>query len=199
MRKILALAALVAGAVTPLAAQRRPAQPAPRPTGYWQESIGLSAGFTDTYQPSSQQSIMTFAGPLTGSDPALAAGGFGSIPTLFAIFPIGGRLAVEPGFDLRNYSTTGNGVTAVTLAGRLDYAFSHFWYGAVGGAVSHVSATGSSGQTRAGGSLAVGARFHLTGPLGGRFEIGYSFLGQSDLIAATQTMSYLFAMTVPLR
>ncbi|MFI5235053.1 MAG: hypothetical protein ACHQXA_05025 [Gemmatimonadales bacterium] len=205
MRKILALAALIAGAASSVSAQKRPASPTTHPlvsssgpAAYWQSAVGMSAGFTHNYIPSANLTLNSFAGPLMGSDPAVIAAGGMPQPSLFAVLPLGGRWAVEPAADIHNYSQASTHLLAVTIGARLDFALSHSWYAAGGGSVNYADGNGLSGETRGGAGVALGARFHLMGPVGGRLELGYSFMAASKSLAGSQTMSYLFAMTVPL-
>ena len=202
MRTILALAVAVAGVSAPLAAQRRAASPVhaspAAPDAFWQTSVGFSAGFTNTYIPASHQTLTFFAAPGIGTDPALGVGGISAPPMLFAIFPLHGRFAVEPGIEIHNLSSGSNGVTTVTLAARLDYAVTRAWYAAVGGQLYYADGGTVQGETAAGVGLATGIRFHLTGRLGGRFEMGYSFKGSSTNTLSAQSLTYLFGLTVPL-
>ncbi|MGB7213228.1 MAG: hypothetical protein WBC97_11465 [Gemmatimonadales bacterium] len=194
MRKILVLALGLAGVSAPLAAQKRAAAPA----AYWQTSVGFSAGFQNTYVPSGGLSVTSFAGPGIGSDPALGVGGIANPPVLFAIFPLHGRFAIEPGLDVHNYSSGSSGVTTAAVSARVDYSLNRTWYAAAGGAFYYANGGTVSGESVAGANLAVGARFHLTGPVAGRFELGYGFRGASADMFGAQTLSYLFGLTVPI-
>lgn len=202
MRTIFTLAVALAGASAPLAAQRRPASAAhasPAASGeFWQASVGFSAGFTNTYIPAAGQTLTFFAAPGIGTDPALGVGGISSPPVLFAIFPLHGRFAVEPAIEIHNLSSGSSGVTTATLAARLDYALSRAWYAAVGGQLYYADGGTVQGETAGGASLATGLRFHLTGPVGGRFEMGYSFKGGSTNTFSAQSLTYLFGLTVPI-
>jgi hypothetical protein len=75
------------------------------------------------------------------------------------------------------------------------------WYGAAGGNLHYIKATGLSGVTRTGFNLAWGYRFHLTGPLGGRMEANYTMFGakSSVAIAPVNTLGLMFGVLMPLK
>ena len=165
----------------------------------WSPAIGLSAGYEN----------MHFVG--TGTDitgvffPAVGGGLFlvqpiASTPTMFAIIPVGQKLAFEPALDFRSVSQSGTSIKVINVAGRLDYALKGNWYGAAGGHLLSYSTTGLSG-TADGADLAVGYRFHLVGEFGGRFETGYSLTAKSSKLGtpAVNTLSLTFGAVMPLK
>src|SRR2546427_5398837 len=95
----------------------------------WRQVIGVSAGYSQIHgirnnAAANNFTMLSFLGQ--GSRSLMP-------PTLFAIFPIGKRLAVEPGFDLHRLQQAGPGsLTSTTsnIAARLDYAIHGGWYAA---------------------------------------------------------------------
>src|SRR2546426_11073362 len=98
-------------------------------------------------------------------------------PTLFAISPMGKRLAVEPGFDLHRLQQAGPGsLTSTTsnIAARLDYAIHGGWDAAAGGDGQYVKITGTPAYARPGGVVAAGYRFSRSDPLGRRADLSHT-------------------------
>jgi hypothetical protein len=181
------------------------------PTGAWQPMIGISGGYSFIHADGTNVSLTGFVVPgFGGSLPALSGAStfFPQVPTLFAIFPIGRRLALEPGMDLHRFQGNGTTVFAANLAGRLDYAVAGGWYAGLGVHEEFVKATkGSfSDSTKTsvgipGASVAWGYRFHLAGDLGARTELNYVAFAKSTSAGtpATNTVSVLFSLTMPLK
>lgn len=177
---------------------RAAAQPR-RSNRVWEPAFGVQGGYT--------RSHLVGGGDLT----ALSFPGFGGAantfgvpagpPTLFALFPIGRKFALEPGIDLTRVQTQGNTVFAGNLSVRVDYAVSGGWYGAVGGNVIYVKATGTDGETVTGANVGWGYRFALTGSLGGRVELDYRMIGSNTNVPLTpvNTLGLQFGVTLPLR
>src|SRR5262245_23788814 len=143
-----------------------------------------------------------------GSVPALTSAGtfLPQAPTLFAILPVGKRVAFEPGFDLHRFQGNGSTVFAANLAARLDYAVVGGWYSALGVHEEWVKATKGSltDSTKTsvgitGGSVAWGYRFHLAGDLGGRNELIAFAKNASAKTPAVNTVSFLFSLTMPIK
>jgi len=165
----------------------------------WSPAIGLSAGYAN----------MHFVG--TGTDitgiffPAVGGGLFlvqpvPSTPTMFAIIPMGQKLAFEPALDIHNASSAGTSIRVVNVAGRFDYALKGNWYGAAGGHLVNYHTSGLSGSAD-GADVALGYRFHLVGEFGGRFETGYSLTAKSSKLGtpAVNTLSLMFGAMMPLK
>jgi hypothetical protein len=121
-------------------------------------------------------------------------------PILFAILPVGRKFAIEPGIDIARVQTSGLTLFGANTSARVNYAVSGGWYGAAGGNLQYIKATGQDGQTVTGFNLAWGYRFPLTSGLGGRFEINYRMMkGNTNLgLPPTNTLGLLFAATMPL-
>lgn len=199
MRTILSFAAAVTLLAAPAAAQRRPAPTrATAPAAYWHTSLGMSGGYTDTYVPG-QGTVNSFSAPFIGSSSVLTILGIVTPPTLFAIFPLSGRWAVEPSLDYHSTAVSnGTRFSSALLSARADYALDHTWYAAVGGQLSYLDGAGVSGEMRAGAMLGVGARFRVTSAVGGRLEMNYGFLHHSKTVLSQQNLSFLFGLTLPI-
>lgn len=166
----------------------------------WQPALGVSGGYTRAH-------VVGGGGDFTGvSIPGMGGGlvVFGlpaGPPMLFAVLPVGRKLAIEPGLDLHRIQTGGTTIFAGNLSARANYAVSGGWYGAAGGNLLYAKGTGASGETVTGVNVAWGYRFPLTAGLGGRFEWSYTMMGKnSDLgLPAVNTMALQFAVTMPLQ
>jgi hypothetical protein len=180
-------------------------------SGAWEPMIGVSGGYSSIHADGTNVTLTGFLLPgFGGSLPVLSAANtfFPQVPTLFAILPIGRRLAFEPGIDLHRFQGNGTTVFAANLAGRLDYAVVGGWYAALGAHEEWVKATkGSfSDSTKTsvgipGASVAWGYRFHLAGDLGARTELNYVAFAKSESAGtpAINTVSILFSLTMPLK
>lgn len=128
-------------------------------------------------------------------------GGAPTMPTLFAILPVGRKIALEPGIDLLRIQTSGLTSFAGNFSLRADYAVSGGWYAALGGNLVYVKATGASSETLTGANVGWGYRFPLTGDLGGRVELNYLMMAQNDDFGmpAVNTFGIQFGVTLPLR
>ncbi|HXF95725.1 MAG TPA: hypothetical protein VNI61_06440, partial [Gemmatimonadales bacterium] len=169
--------ALALGVSTRLGA--RPGAPARRATrpGLWRPVIGVAGGYAKTHFVG-ESDLAAFTAP--GITSLLASAGASVPPTLFAIVPLGGRWALEPGFDLVRAQSGGTTTTAGQLQARLDYAFDAHWYGAAGVQLLYVRRTGQDAATNFAGNVAGGYRFPLVGELGGRVELNYYMTRASD-------------------
>lgn len=148
-----------------------------------------------------------------GSLTALAVPGYGSAlgpvvntavtlpPTIFAILPIGKKIAIEPALDVHRFQESGQTDFSGNLSVRLDYAVHGGWYGALGGNLHYVKSTGADAATRTGVNLGWGYRFPLVAALGGRVEANYTMFGENtDLgLAPTNTFGLMFGVTMALK
>ena len=148
-----------------------------------------------------------------GSLTALAVPGYGSAlgpvvntavtlpPTIFAILPIGKKIAIEPALDVHRFQESGQTDFSANLSVRLDYAVHGGWYGALGGNLHYVKSTGADAATRTGVNLGWGYRFPLVAALGGRVEANYTMFGENtDLgLAPTNTFGLMFGVTMALK
>jgi hypothetical protein len=165
----------------------------------WTRAIGFTAGYSRVHTVGGGDFVFLTAPGVGGSLPGLGAYS-PAPPVLFAIFPIGRKIALEPALDVTSVDQGGGADMGVALGVRLNYAFVHGWYGAIGGQLSHVNPSSGSSASVFGGTLAWGDRFNLTSALGGRVELNYlMFPANSDVGVATNTLSLLFGLTMPLR
>jgi len=178
LRKLLAIAALVVLA-TPAAAQRT-----------WQPEIGIQGGFSSYKTAGTGGNATTFI--------ELPGGTFlTTILTyapVYAILPVGRRLALEPQFGGSQVNLGGSTFTVGRVGLRFDYAFGPGLYGAAGG-VLNVAYTGSPGNKQVGLQLGVGYRTHLSGPLNGRVEANWVTTHASDLLGASNAYSVLLGVS----
>lgn len=180
-------------------AARSPAPAATRRA--WTPQLGIAGGYADVH--------VVGLGSLTALAVPGYGGALGSIltsevtlpPTVFAIIPIGTKIAVEPGLDIHRFQESGQTDFSGNLSVRLDYAVHGGWYGALGGNLHYIKSTGVNAATRAGLNLGWGYRFPLVAALGGRVELNYTmFRKNTDLgLAPTNTFGLMFGTTMPIR
>ena len=167
----------------------------------WRQVIGVSAGYSQIHgirnnAAANNFTMLSFLGQ--GSRSLMP-------PTLFAIFPIGKRLAVEPGFDLHRLQQAGPGsLTSATsnIAARLDYAIHGGWYAAAGGDAQYVKITGTPAYARPGGVVAAGYRFGLSDELSGRIELSHTMFPArrtNPRFPAANVTGISLGLTVPLQ
>lgn len=197
------LYSVLIGVSTGLGARRggRTAAPA-RSASMWTKALGIAGGYVHAHEVGGATDLVTFALPVYG-------GGLSSLgtpegttpPTVFAIFPMGQKMALEPGIDIQRQQSGGNTVFVGTLTARLDYAVSARWYAAVGGNLQYVKVTGIDAANRTALNLGWGYRFPLSGALGGRAEINYTMWGKNtDLgTAPINTLGLMFGVTMPVK
>jgi hypothetical protein len=155
----------------------------------------------------------------TGSVAALAIPGYGGAlgnvfgslggplravtlpPTVFAIFPIGKKVAIEPALDIHRFQSSGQTDFSGNLSIRLDYAVHGGWYGALGGNLHYIKSTGVDAATRTGVNLGWGYRFPLTHEVGGRFEANYTMFADNSTFAlpAVNIFGLMLGVTLPVK
>jgi len=182
---------------------------AARAASAWDRVIGMQGGYSRIHAVGGGTDITIMSFPGWGS--GLAASPIGAVvavaPTMYAIFPAGQKLAIEPGLDFHRSQSQGLTIFSANVSARLDYAVSGGWYGAVGGNLLYAKATPGffpdptkSSVSVPGMNVAWGYRFHLAGAFGGRVEANYVILKQNaDLGQATNTFGLMFGASMPLR
>ena len=192
--------ALEFGVSKQLGARNRTSAPARPSTRAWQPLLGVQGGYTRSHSVGGGADLTAVAVPGLGGAVTVLGTPAGP-PILFAILPIGPKIAVEPGLDIARVQTSGTTIFGGNLSTRLNYAVSGGWYAAAGGNLVYIKTTGVGGETVTGMNLAWGYRFPLTSGLGGRFEIDYSILRKNAKLGLppTNTLGLQFGATMPLR
>jgi hypothetical protein len=165
----------------------------------WEPAFGVSGGFASMH-------VVGTTGAIDGVFLPGVGGGLyflapvATAPTMFAIIPLGGKLAIEPGLDYRSASQGGGSVKVFNVAARLDYAVTGSWYAAAGGHLLDFHSSAAASGTASGVDFAWGYRFHLVGAFSGRFETNYSLNPKSTklTIPAINTLSLTFGAMMPL-
>ena len=168
----------------------------------WTPRLGIAGGYASV-------NVIGF-----GSLTALSVPGYGSAlgplvltnevtlpPTVFAILPIGNKIAIEPALDIHRFQESGQTSFSGNLAVRLDYAVHGGWYGALGGNLHYIKETGLDAATRTGVNVGWGYRFPLVAALGGRVEANYTMFGENTNLglAPTNTFGLMFGVTMALK
>lgn len=168
----------------------------------WTPQLGVAGGYANVHLVNGP-SLTALAVPAYGGGLGLILG-FKEItlpPTLFAIIPIGGKLAIEPGLDIHRLQGDGQTDFSGNLSARLNYAVHGGWYGALGGNVHYFKSTGVNGAARTGLNLGWGYRFPMTGGLGARVETNYTIFPRNATygLSPTNTLGIMFGVTMPLK
>lgn len=166
----------------------------------WEPAIGISGGYASMHFVGTGTDLSGVFLPGVGGGLILAAP-IATAPTMFAIIPMGQKLAIEPGLDFHNVSQSGTSIRTINVAARLDYAVGNNWYAAAGGHMLNVHPSSGTSGSATGADVAWGYRFHLAGAFAGRFEGNYSLTGKSSKLAlpAINTLSLTFGAMMPLK
>ena len=179
---------------------------APAAHGAWRTQLGIAGGYADAHLVGAA-SVTSLAFPGYGG---ALGNAFGSLvsefravalpPTVFAILPIGDKVAIEPGLDIHRLQSSGETDFSGNLSMRLDYAVHGGWYGAFGGNLHYIKTTGVSAATRTGVNLGWGYRFPLVPALAGRVEANYTMFGKNtDLgLPHTNVFGLMFGVAMAL-
>lgn len=175
--------------------RRSPVSSAPaRP---WKLSLGMAGGFV---RSRSYGSVLGFDVDFRETGIHLPASGSMSLPSLFAIVPLLGKLALETGFEAHRTQREGTTLFDGHLSTRLDVAVYRGGYIAGGGNVRYIEQTGSAGFAFAGASVATGYRFPLAGSLDGRLEVSFTaFKERANFPFAQNALAVLVGVTMPLQ
>jgi hypothetical protein len=186
-------------------------RPVPRlPDRAWQPMLGLTGGYANAHIVGGGSIAGIILPGFGGSLPAITGGStpLPQPPTVFAIIPIGRRLALEPGLDIHRFQSSGQTVFSGNVGARLDFAVHAGWYAAVGGQLTYIKATqgtftdpNRSSASVTGATLAWGYRFRIARQVGGRTELNYSMYGKNSDIPSppVNVTSILFGLTMPLK
>lgn len=182
------------------AARGRNTAPALASNRAWQPVFGVQGGYTRSHTVGGGSDLTALSVPGIGGAVTVLGTPAGP-PVLFAILPIGRKIAIEPGLDVSRIQTSGTTLFSGNLSTRLNYAVSGGWYAAAGGNLQYIKVTGSGGESVTGANLAWGYRFPFTSGLGGRFEMAYTMMRKNTNLGlpATNTLALQFGATMPLR
>ena len=182
-----------------LGGRARAAAPA-RGARAWQPALGLQGGYTRAHAVGGGGDVTSLAFPGLGGGATILGSPAGP-PVLFAILPVGKKLAIEPGLDINRLQSQGQTLFGANATARLNYAVSGGWYAAAGGNLVYVKVTGADAENITGANVAWGYRFPLAAGLGGRFEVNYTMMGKNDDVGlpAINTLGLQLAATMPLR
>lgn len=181
MRKLLAFGVLVVLA-TPANAQRT-----------WQPEIGVQGGFSSFKAAGTGGNASTLIDLPGGTLTSIL-----SYAPLYAIIPIGKRLALEPQLGALQVNLGSNTATLARVGLRFDYGFGPGLYGAAGGVLNYLD-QGNPGHTQVGLQVGVGYRTHVAGPLNGRIEANWVSTHASDVTQAFNAYSVLLGISATLR
>ena len=191
MRKLhlLALGSLLLAA--PAAAQQN-----------WDTEFGIQGGFSRfklTGAPGSNNMIDVYGIP-TSQIISI----YPTTNAAFAIFPLNGKIALEPGLSFIQQSGVGGGAVAnlATLSLRADYAITRQFYGALG-LYSRYTSGGAAlppgyPHFQLGLEAAAGFRLHLGPQLNGRIEVQAITVKKSQPAPPFNVYSVLFGVSTPL-
>jgi hypothetical protein len=169
----------------------------------WTPAIGLQGGWSMVSYPGGNGDFSTFSLPFTGQT---LIGTLAQVPTpsaLSILLPVGDRFAIEPNVDFHRLkaSSLPDPISSYEIGARVNYAFTHVAYAALGAEFSGISA--GSGSVTDGSSVAVlaalGLRFPLVHGLKGRTEINYRTFDGTDVHPGGQMTSFVFGILVPVK
>jgi hypothetical protein len=184
------------------ASAARSGRAAPASRGAWTKRLGIAGGYANIHSVGGGADVVALALPgYGGGFSGLGATGVNFPPTIFAIIPVGSKIAIEPGIDLHRAQAGGTTIFNGNFGARLDYAVSGGWYAGLGGSLNYIKTNGTSGATRTGLNLGWGYRFGFLGPLGGRVETNYTLWGKNTKLPlpAQNVFAIMLGVTMPLR
>lgn len=184
---------------------RRPATSAANRA--WRPQIGLAGGYVDAHLVGAG-SVTSLSFPGYGGGLGNALGSLAPLfravalpPTVFAIIPVGDKVAIEPGLDIHRLQTSGQTDFSGNLSVRLDYAVHAGWYGALGGNLHYIKTSGVDAATRTGVNVGWGYRFPLVLGLSGRVEANYTWFGENTNVGLppTNVFGLMFGAAMPIK
>lgn len=179
MKRFVTAVALAAVCATSAAAQR-----------HWAAQLGIQGGFSRVKPAGTGQRdhVDLFDLPGFGLSPLVPA-----YSSLFAVVPVGGRLALEPSLAVSQIAA-GGGLSLLNVGIRLDYAVAGGLYAAVGGTIGYRSSF-SGHDTQLGIQAAAGYRLRLSPVLDGRLEAQWISTGTTDEIPTVNAYSLLIGVS----
>ena len=180
----------------------------PRPSNRaWRPQIGVAGGYAGAHLIG-VGSVTSISMPGYGGALGNALGRLLPVvravtlpPTIFAIIPVGDKVAIEPGLDIQRFHESGQTDFTGNLSVRLDYAVHGGWYGALGGNLHYLKSSGVNAATRTGMNLGWGYRFPLVLGVSGRVEANYTmFKENTDLaLPPTNVFGLMFGAAMPIK
>ena len=137
----------------------------------WGLSLGVTGGYVRTHI---YGTTMGFNVDVRETSLDFPGTGSTTPPKLFLVVPLGGRFALESGFDAQREQQQGITFFDGHFATRLDVAISRGVYAAAGGNIRYLEQTGTAGFALSGANGAIGYRFPLIYQLEGRTEVSYT-------------------------
>jgi hypothetical protein len=165
----------------------------------WEPAIGVQGGYASIHSVGGAFAASSFSLPGYGGSAEALGIPIGGPPSLFAIFPVGTKMAIEPGLDIRHIDQPASS-SAINASARLDYAVRGGWYGAVGATMTNVNPAAVAAKWIPGATVAWGVRFPLSGAFGGRAELNYNMRKKSEDLGLPPINIFAFSIgaTVPL-
>lgn len=152
--------------------------------GAWEPALGLSGGYFSTHLVGGGTFVGLSVPGVSSGAVALLGEPLPQTATMFAIIPVSGKLAIEPGLNFDRAQEFGffETISTATLSARADYAVGRSWYAGLGPVANYFKITGFKGAAQLGVTAAWGYRFHMTGDLGGRLEASYSLFAKHRVL-----------------
>jgi len=153
-------------------------------TGAWATSLGVAGGYYQVHVNGGPDfTVMSFPG--AGASHIVGIAVAPTTPSLFVLFPVGDRLALEIGADGADLRANGTTLFSFSVDPRVDLAFGPHWYGAAGPTMHFVRSAPGPTVGVAGLAVAWGTRFHLGGAINGRVEANYGLTAKRRQVAGT--------------
>lgn len=169
----------------------------------WQRRLGFQGGWSTMSEPEGDFTASFISAPLIGGSVTTFAVPVASPPTVFLVFPVGQRVAIEAGADVHRAQGTGGNATSASanLSGRLLFSVKGNWYAAGGLNINYIKRSGVDGGVLTGANVGWGYEFPVRGNWRGRTELNFQAMKEdTDLGAGAQNvLSLLFALSVPLK
>lgn len=179
--------------------------PAPRATAGVKRTtrLGFQAGWSSMSQPEGDFTASFLTVPLIGGSVTGVGTTVASPPTMYLVFPVGTRTAIEAGFDLHRVQQAGGGNTSASanLSGRVLLTVTGNWYAAGGVNINYIKRSGVDGGAITGANVGWGYDFPVAANWRGRAELNFQAMKENtDLAAGAQNvLSLLFGLSVPLK
>jgi len=163
----------------------------------WRLALGAAGGYVRSH---ARGTVVGRSVKVDQTWLALPGSAAATPPTLYAIVPLRGRLALELGIDAHRTAANDTASFTAQLAPRIDIALHGGWYAAAGASLRYVEQTGAKGLGFVGANVAAGYRFPLTAVVGGRVEMSYIALKERrDVPLAQNIVAVTFGVTMAVK